>query len=78
MIEGKIINVRDRFCFIDAAQCKGIFAHRQAFDRAVVFDERLVGQDVSFELEMSEKGPRTSRVYLAANPESSATGKGKS
>ena len=69
MTEGKIVTVHKGFFFIDSPICSGVFAHRTALDKAVPLDESLVGQSVSFELEMSSRGPRTSKVWLAAEPE---------
>jgi cold shock protein len=58
--------VSDRgFGFIAADDGKEYFFHRSGVDSAVNFDALTGGEQVTFEVEQSDKGPRARRVQLA-------------
>ncbi|HEY3969459.1 MAG TPA: cold shock domain-containing protein [Planctomycetaceae bacterium] len=44
---------------------RDVFVHRTAIDRAIPFDDTLVGQTVSFEWQESDKGPRATNMWIS-------------
>jgi len=58
--------VADRgFGFINTADEKEYFFHRNSLDSTLDFDRLVGGEPVEFEVEDSPKGPRASRVHAA-------------
>jgi cold shock protein len=58
--------VQDRgFGFIAADDGKEYFFHRSGLDSLVDFDSLTGGENVSFEIERSDKGPRAGHVRLS-------------
>ena len=58
--------VSDRgFGFIAADDGKEYFFHRSGVDSLVNFDSLTGGEQVTFEIEASDKGPRARKVTLA-------------
>jgi CspA family cold shock protein len=58
--------VADRgFGFINAADAKEYFFHRNSLDSTLDFDRLVGGEAVEFEIEQSDKGPRAGRVRAA-------------
>ena len=53
------------FGFITAADTKEYFFHRNSLESSLDFDRLVGGEQVSFEIEESPKGPRASRVQSA-------------
>jgi CspA family cold shock protein len=60
----KVISERG-FGFIAAADAKEYFFHRDGLDSSLDFDRLVGGEQVSFEIEASPKGPRASQVRSA-------------
>jgi len=60
----KIVSDRG-FGFIAAEDGVEYFFHRSGVDNSVNFDSLNGGENVSFEIEQSQKGPRATRVKLA-------------
>jgi CspA family cold shock protein len=59
--------VPDRgFGFIAAEDGKEYFFHRSGVDRTFNFDSLQGGEEVEFDIEPSQKGPRGTRVRPAA------------
>ena len=67
MSEGTIKKVvADRgFGFIAAADGKEYFFHRSGVDGSLNFDALTGGERVTFDVEVSPKGPRANRVRMA-------------
>ena len=58
--------VADRgFGFIAAEDAKEYFFHRGALDSSLDFDRLVGGEQVTFEIEASPKGPRANQVRSA-------------
>ncbi|MGH7776809.1 MAG: cold-shock protein [Candidatus Dormibacterales bacterium] len=58
--------VSDRgFGFISSDDGKDYFFHRSGLDPLLDFDSLAMGEQVTFEIEASEKGPRATRVRPA-------------
>ena len=57
----KVISDRG-FGFITADAGKDYFFHRDALDSSIDFDRLVGGEQVSFEVESSPRGPRASKV----------------
>ena len=58
--------VSDRgFGFISAEDGKDYFFHRSGLDPSLDFDSLATGEQVTFEVEPSQKGPRATRVRPA-------------
>ena len=53
------------FGFIAAEDGKEYFFHRSSLDSSLEFDRLNGGENVVFEIERSEKGPRAGRVRAA-------------
>jgi CspA family cold shock protein len=60
----KVVNDRG-FGFIAAEDGKEYFFHRSGLDQSLNFDALTGGEQVSFEIEPSQKGPRANRVKRA-------------
>jgi CspA family cold shock protein len=60
----KVVNDRG-FGFIAAEDGKEYFFHRSGLDTSLNFDALAGGEQVSFEIEPSQKGPRANRVRRA-------------
>lgn len=59
--------VADRgFGFIAAEDGKEYFFHRSGLDHTMSFDQLQGGEEVEFDIEASQKGPRGTRVRPAA------------
>ncbi|KRT60890.1 MAG: cold shock-like protein, cold shock protein (beta-ribbon, CspA family) [Chloroflexi bacterium CSP1-4] len=61
----KVISDRG-FGFITAEDGKDYFFHRDGLDRSLDFDRLVGGENVTFEVEASPKGPRAVKVQAAA------------
>lgn len=59
----KLVSERG-FGFIAGDDGKEYFFHRDGLDGMVNFDRLMGGEQVTFEIEPSPKGPRASRVRL--------------
>ena len=57
----KVISDRG-FGFITAEDGKDYFFHRDGLDRSLDFDRLVGGENVTFEVEASPKGPRAKSV----------------
>ncbi len=53
------------FGFITAADANEYFFHRNSLDSTLDFDRLVGGENVEFEIEQSDKGPRANRVHAA-------------
>lgn len=60
----KVVNDRG-FGFISAEDGKDYFFHRSGLDPVLDFDTLVMGERVNFEVEVSQKGPRATRVRPA-------------
>ena len=60
----KVISDRG-FGFITADDGKDYFFHRGALDSSLDFDRLVGGEQVTFEIEASPKGPRANQVRSA-------------
>jgi len=54
------------FGFITAEDAKDYFFHRDGLDPSLTFERLVGGEVVEFDVEPSPKGPRATRVRLAA------------
>jgi CspA family cold shock protein len=61
----KIVSDRG-FGFIAAEDGKEYFFHRSGVDRTINFDSLQGGEEVEFDIEPSQKGPRGTRVRPTA------------
>ena len=59
----KIVSDRG-FGFIQASDGKEYFFHRSGVDTSVNFDTLRGGENVSFDIEPSQKGPRANHVRV--------------
>lgn len=58
--------VSDRgFGFIAADDGREYFFHRDGLESSLNFDRLIGGENVTFDIEASQKGPRAQRVRLA-------------
>ena len=60
----KVISDRG-FGFIAAEDAKEYFFHRDGLDSSLNFDRLIGGERVEFEVEVSPKGPRATKVRAA-------------
>jgi cold shock CspA family protein len=68
MATGKVTAIVQEkgFGFIRSAEVsRDVFVHRTAIDRAIPFDDTLIGQSVSFEWQESPKGPRATSAWIS-------------